>query len=128
MDDAVPRKRATLSLNLPSGASPSSYDSTLPLFKYFLRLPDLLVSNARFRPEITKKIKAVREEEEKKISKLGTEEKAEERRLDSEKKKKELRDAHLRGMSAEEQRKYLEKEREKAGRKQEKKMTRKVQG
>ena len=85
------------------------------------------MSQARWRPEVNRKIKAVREAEEQKIAKASTEEKAEERKLDTDKKKKELRDAQLRGMSAEEQRKFLEKEREKAGRKQEKKMTRKVQ-
>ena len=85
------------------------------------------MSQARWRPEVNRKIKTVREAEEQKIAKASTEEKAEERKLDTDKKKKELRDAQLRGMSAEEQRKFLEKEREKAGRKQEKKMTRKVQ-
>ena len=125
LDETKPRKRLTLSLNLPS--SPS-YDTTLPLFSYFLRLPDFLASNAHFRPEVRKKITKTREEEQKKISKAGEEEKAEERRLEAEKSKKELRDSKMRGMSAEEQRKFLEKEREKEGRKREKKQTRKVQG
>lgn len=57
---------------------------------------------------------------------MGEGEKAEERRLEGEKRKKETRDARLKGMSAEEQRKFLEKEREKGTRKQEKKMSRKA--
>ena len=89
-------------------------------------MPDHLTTSARFRPEVMKKIKAVREEEQKKISKASKEEEAEERRLESEKKKKEIRDNRMRGMSADEQRKFLEKERERTGKKQEKKMSRKA--
>ena len=126
LDDTKPRKRLTLSLNLPSKTSPSAYDSTLPLFTHFLRLPDHLASQAHFRPEVTRKIRTVREEEQKKITKASDEEKAEERRAESEKKKKEMRDQKMRGMSAEEQRKFLEKERERSGKKNEKKMSRKA--
>ena len=126
LDDTKPRKRLTLSLKLPSGSSPSAHDSTLPLFNHFLRLPDLLASQGHFRPEVTRKIRTVREEEQKKITKASDEEKADERRLETEKKKKEIRDQKMRGMSAEEQRKFLEKERERSGKRNEKKMSRKA--
>lgn len=104
----------------------SAYEPTLPIFTYFLRLTDLLAQNAHFRPEVTRKIRSVREEEQKKLRKLSDEEKAEERRLEGEKKKKEMRDNKLKGMSAEDQRDFLEKERKRSGKKQEKKMSRKA--
>lgn len=111
---------------MPSSTSPSAYEATLPIFTYFLRLPDFLVQSAKFRPEVRKKILAVREEEQKKLRKASEDEKADERRLDGEKKKREIRDRRLKGMGADEQRKFLEKEREKSGKKQEKKMSRKA--
>ena len=60
------------------------------------------------------------------MKKLDTEEKAEDRRLEDAKRKKTERDSKLKGMSAEEQRKFLEKEREKDQRKMGKKMTKKA--
>lgn len=57
---------------------------------------------------------------------MDDDEKAEDRRLDAEKKKKEIRESRLKGMSAEEQRKFLEKERKGDSKKQEKKMSRKA--
>lgn len=57
---------------------------------------------------------------------MDSEEKAEDRRLEEAKRKKVERDSRLKGMSAEEQRKYLEKEREKDQRKLGKKMTKKA--
>ena len=45
LDETVPKKRMSLTVRLPSGTdSTESYESTLPLFSYFLRLPDFLVS------------------------------------------------------------------------------------
>ena len=67
----------------------------------------------------------MRDEEQKKLRKLSDEEKAEERRLEGEKRKKELRDGRLKGMSAEDQRDFLDKERRRSGKKQEKKMSKK---
>jgi len=58
-----------------------------------------------------------------KIRKVDEEEKAEERRLQADKDKKEKRDTLLKNMSADEQRKYLEKEREKESRKAQKRRT-----
>ncbi|KAL9128272.1 MAG: hypothetical protein Q9217_003034 [Psora testacea] len=126
LDDTKPRKRLSLSLHLPSGSSSTAYSSTLPIFNYFLRLPDQLASQAHFRPEVARKIRNVRDEEQRKITKASDEEQAEDRRKESEKKKKELRDNKMRGMSAEEQRKFLEKEREREGKRNEKKMSRKA--
>jgi hypothetical protein len=101
----------------------TSYDSTLPLFQYFIRLPDFLVSKAHFRPEALRRIKATREEQIAKIRKLDDDEKAEERKLTSDKLKKEQRDAKLGRMTADEQRKYLDKERERDAKKRTKKST-----
>ncbi|KAL8824102.1 MAG: hypothetical protein Q9170_008251, partial [Blastenia crenularia] len=125
-NDSHPIKRLLLSLRLTSSTSASAYTLTLPLFEHFLRLPDLLVSTAHFRPEVTRKIRTTREEEIKKLKRADEGEKAEERRLEAEKKKKGMRDSRLKGLSAEEQRKFLEKEREKGQKKQEKRMSRKA--
>ncbi|KAI4244133.1 MAG: hypothetical protein L6R40_003117 [Gallowayella cf. fulva] len=126
LNEAVPRKRVILSLRLPSSMHPSAYQATMPIFEYFLKMPDTLVTTAHFRSEVTRKIRATREEETKKLRKADEGEKAEERRLEAEKKKKEIRDTRLKGLSAEEQRKFLEREREKGQKKQEKKMSRKA--
>ena len=126
LDDIDPRKRLSLSLRIPSSSQPSAYEPTIPLFSYFLRLPDLLAQHAKFRPEVRRKIQSIREEEQKKLRKASDEEKSEERRLEGEKKKKEMRDNRLKGMSAEEQRKFLEDERKRGMKRQEKKMSRKA--
>jgi hypothetical protein len=86
-------------------------------------MTDHLVSAAPFRPEAMRKIRQRREEEIRRIRKVDEDEKAEERKLKGDKEKKEKRDAILKTMSAEEQRKYLEKEREKDMRKSQKKRT-----
>ncbi|KAM0800885.1 hypothetical protein BDR22DRAFT_948938 [Usnea florida] len=126
LNDTAPRKRLSLSLRIPSSSQPEAYTPTLPIFTYFLRLPDHLAQTAHFRPEVTRKIRSVREEEQKKLRKQSDEEKAEERRLEGEKRKKEMRDQRLKGMSAEDQRDFLDKERRRSGKKQEKKMSRKA--
>lgn len=120
IDETVPKKRIQLSVNLPS-----SYDATLPLFNQFLRFGDKLVSSARFRGEVMRKIRNVRDEEIKKLRRAEEEEKAEERKLAAEKIKKEERERLLRGMTAEEQRKYLERESQKEQRRNMKKNSRK---
>ena len=85
----------------------------------------MLAQHARFRPEVRKKIQATREDEQKKLRKASDDEKAEERRLEGDKKKKEMRDNRLNAMSAEEQRKFLEDERKRGTKRQEKKMSKK---
>jgi Skp family chaperone for outer membrane proteins len=112
-----------LLLNLPSGSKPDAYASTLPIFHAFVRISDHLVNNARFRPEALRRVKETREAEKRKIRRLDEDEKAEDRKLKADKEKKEKRDAALRGLSAEEQRKYLEKERERDQRRKEKRKT-----
>lgn len=126
LNDTVPKKRITLSLKLPASSTPTGHAATLPIFTHFISLPDLLVSSAHFRPEVTRRIKATRDEEIRKLKRVDEDEKAEERRSEGDRKKKELRDSRLKGMSADEQRKFLEKEREKENRKSNKKMTRKA--
>jgi hypothetical protein len=118
LDDTKPKKRINLSLKLSS-----DYTSTLPLFNYFLRLPDHLATAAHFRPEALRRIKQTREEQIAKIRKVDEEEKAEERKIAADKLKREQRDAKLGRLSADEQRKYLEKEREKDSRKKMKRST-----
>jgi hypothetical protein len=121
LDETVPKKRINLSIKLAS--SPSEYESTEPLFSYFLRLPDILVSSGKFRPEAMRRVKQTREEQIAKIRKVDEDEKQEERRLNTDKKKKLERDAMLSRMTADEQRKYLDKERERNAKRSQKRQT-----
>lgn len=98
------------------------YSSTLPLFNYFIRLPDQLAS-AKFRSEALRRAKSTREDEARKLRKVDDDEKAEERRLKGDKEKREKRDTQLKGMNADEQRKFLEKERERDNKRLQKKRT-----
>ena len=72
-----------------------------------------------------RKIRSTRDEELKKLKKVDDDEKAEERRTEDVKRKKAEREVRLNGMSGEEQKKFLEKERERDQRKMGKKMTKK---
>ncbi|KAI1153052.1 hypothetical protein F4825DRAFT_282707 [Nemania diffusa] len=120
LEEAVPRKRIFLRYRLPSS---NSYEDLLPLFSYFVRLPDQLASAAHFRAEVLRKVKSVREENIKQIQKVAEEEKAEERALERDKSRKAKRDAELNALDAKAQKKYLEKEKEKELRKAAKKQT-----
>ncbi|PYH34480.1 CCDC47 family protein [Aspergillus neoniger CBS 115656] len=122
IEETTPRKRIELSVTLPSSAE--GYSTTLPLFTQFLRFADRLVGSAHFRPEVMRKVRSTRDEEIKKLRRADEEEKAEERRLAAEKVKKEDRERLLRGMSADEQKKYLEREQQKEHRRMMKKSTR----
>ena len=120
LDDATPRKRLFLKYRLPSNGD---YTNLLPVFEYYLRMPDFLVQNARFRPEVLKKVRATREAMIAQIRKLDEEEKNEERLVEKEKAKKAKRDADLAGLDAKAQKKYLEREREKELRRSQKKQS-----
>jgi hypothetical protein len=124
IEETNPRKRVQLSLKLPS--SSSGYGATMPLFTQFLRLADKLVASAHFRGEVMRKIRSTRDEEIKRLRRADEAEKAEERKLAAERQKKEERERILRGMSADEQRKYLDREREKETRRSTKKSTRRT--
>ena len=124
IDETAPKKRVHLSINLSS--SSSDYSTTVPLFNMFLRLTDRLVASAHFRPEVMRKIRNAREEEVKHLRRADEEEKAEERKLAAEKQKKEERERLLRGMNADEQRKFLERERKGDLKRGQKKATRKA--
>ena len=128
LDEAHSVKKIDLSVRLPPSISSGTTtpDSTLPLVTYFLQLPDTLAQIAHFRPEVLRRLRATREDETRKLRRQDEEEKAEERMSKKDREKKEKRDATLRGLSAEEQKKFLEKEREKDMRKNQKKMTRKA--
>ena len=122
LDDTVPKKRLYLSMKVPSSGD---YSKVLPLFQYFIRLTDTLVSGAHFRPEVMRKVRITREDMIKKLQKADEDDKAEERALDREKAKKVKRDNELKGLDAKAQKKYLEKEKEKEMRKAQKKQTQK---
>ncbi|TQV99578.1 hypothetical protein V2A60_005045 [Cordyceps javanica] len=120
LDETTPRKRLHLKYSLPGD---DNYDAYVPLFEYLLRMPDQLVAQAHFRPEVLKKIRNVREQKINQIKKVAEEERAEERAAEKEKAKKAKRDADLKGLDAKAQKKYLEKEQAKEQRKAQKKMT-----
>ncbi|EPS35742.1 hypothetical protein H072_10805 [Dactylellina haptotyla CBS 200.50] len=114
------KKRLVLNLNL------DSKNNSGPLMEYFLRLPDVLATNAHFRPEVLRKVRSMREEERRKLERVEEEKKAEERQASKDEKKKQERDAKLRGLTAEEQRKFLEKEKDKEMKKAAKKQVKRV--
>jgi hypothetical protein len=88
-----------------------------------LRITDQLVQVAHFRPEVLRKVKAVRDDTVKQIKKADDEEKAEERAQERERVKKAKRDEELNALDAKAQKKYLEREREKNIRKSTRKQT-----
>ncbi|KAH9900572.1 DUF1682 domain protein [Xylariomycetidae sp. FL2044] len=120
MEETVPRKRIYLKYRLPSS---NEYENLVPLFSYFMRIPDHLANSAHFRPEVLRKVRAVRDENVRQIQKALEEEKAEERALERDKAKKAKRDAELKALDAKAQKKYLEKERDKEMRKSTRKQT-----
>lgn len=121
LDETTPKKRVFLSVKLPSSAA--DYDKTMPLFEYFLRIPDILVQSAHFRPEVIRKVRTTREDHIRRLQKADEDEKAEERALEREKSKKLKRELELKGLDAKAQKKYLEKEKEKDMRRAQKKQS-----
>lgn len=121
LEETVPKKRISLRLTLPT--NDSSAAAIPALLSAFIRLVDHLVLTAHFRPEVLRKVKAAREDEIRKLQKVADEEKAEERMIKRDEEKKTEREKRLRGMTAEEQKKFLEREREKEGRRAAKKQT-----
>ena len=85
LEETNPRKRLFLKYRLPSDGN---YAGLLPLFSYFVRLPDFLVQSAQFRPEVMKKVRATREAMVAQIKKTFEEERNEERLLEKEKVRK----------------------------------------
>jgi hypothetical protein len=120
LEETIPKKRIYLSMRVPSSGD---FTNTLPIFEYFIRLTDTLVQGAHFRPEVLRKVRTTREDTVRKLQKADEEEKAEERNLEREKAKKQKRDLELSALDAKGQKKYLEKEKEKEMRKNQKKMT-----
>ena len=120
LEETIPKKRIYLSMRIPSSGD---YTKTLPIFEYFIRLSDVLVQGAHFRPEVLRKVRTTREDAIRKLQKADEEEKAEERNTEREKAKKLKRDLELKALDAKGQKKYLEKEKEKEMRKNQKKMT-----
>jgi hypothetical protein len=110
LEDTTPRKRIHLQYRLPSG---SDYSSVQPLFGYFLRLADKLAAGARFRPEVLRKVKTVREETIAQLEKKAREEGEADRELARDRARKDKRDKELAALDAKGQKKYLEKEKDK---------------
>lgn len=117
LDDTVPKKRVSLAMRLDPNSTSTA------IFQTFLRLPDVLVNTAHFRPEAMRKVRATRDEETKRIQKVDEDEKAEERRTVGDKMKKDERERKLAGMKPAEQKKFLEKERAKEQKRGEKKQS-----
>lgn len=114
------RKRVFLRYTIPSN---NDFSTVTPLFTQFLQLPDSLVAKAKFRPEILRKVNRVREEAVAQLKKEADAVVAEERNAERERVKKVKRDQELAGLDAKQQKRYLEKEREKETRKAAKKQT-----
>ncbi|CAI4211513.1 unnamed protein product [Parascedosporium putredinis] len=104
LDDTAPRKRVFIRYRLPS--NDQEYEDILPIFSYFLRLPDVLVKNAHLRPEVLRKVRATRDDAISQIKKADDDLKAEERYLEREKAKKAKRDEQLKAMDAKTQKKF----------------------
>ncbi|KAJ4141474.1 hypothetical protein NW768_000687 [Fusarium equiseti] len=120
LEETAPRKRLFLKYSLPSNGI---YDTLLPLFSHYLQLPDLLVKVAHFRPEVSKKVRTIRENAIAEIKKSAESQRQEELLLEKEKARKAKRDAELKVLDAKAQKRYLEKEREKEMRKNQKRQT-----
>jgi len=120
IDEAKPKKRIHICFRMPKD---NDHASVLSLFQVFLRFEDYLVTNAHFRPEVSRKIKQLRETESGKLKKVADKEAEEDRMRQAEKLKKDQRDRKMKGMTAEEQKKFLEKEADKGRKKQAKKQT-----
>lgn len=102
LNETTSKKRLSLSFQLPSSlANPGIYKKTIPIPNAFLRLPDTLVSNAQFRGEVTRKVRATRDPEISKIKKFSEKERADEQKVKEEKRKKEIHDNKLKSMSVE---------------------------
>jgi len=97
-----------LKLNDPST---TSTNPSTNLLTQFIRLTDVVIAN-KPRPEVLRKIKETREIETKKIEKQEQSEKSEARKTQNEKTKREEREKKLKSMNADEQRRFLERERE----------------
>ena len=95
----------------------------MPIFAYFLSLADLLARQAHFRPNVTRTLREVRDRQVNRIRKEAEDEKQEGRAVEREKAKKAKRDAELAALDAKQQKRYLEKEREKEMRKMSKRST-----
>lgn len=121
LNHCVPKKRLFLSMDVPE--TDEQYQATLPLFNYFLNLSDMLVAKAHFRPEVMKKVHMPRNAMITKLQKDADTEKIEERTLERERLKKQKRDAELNALSPKEQKKYLQKEKEREMKKGMKKQT-----
>ncbi|KAL2752466.1 hypothetical protein ACRALDRAFT_1072396 [Sodiomyces alcalophilus JCM 7366] len=114
------RKRIFLRYTLPSN---NDYTPLMPIFEEFTRLADRLVAQPKFRAEVMRKVNKVRDDMTAQLRKEAEAREAEERTQEREKAKKAKRDQELAALDAKQQKKYLEKEREKEQRRMAKKQT-----
>ncbi|KAI9800182.1 MAG: hypothetical protein M1826_005360 [Phylliscum demangeonii] len=124
LEETTAQKRIYLSTRLSTTSittTTAATPTTGPLFALFLRLPDTLVSTAHFRPEVARKLRQTRDEQQSKLRRAADDEKAEERQTKRDREKKEKRDQTLRALSVDDQRKFLERERDKEWKKNVKK-------
>ncbi|KAK9247699.1 hypothetical protein V1506DRAFT_531162 [Lipomyces tetrasporus] len=110
VEEYVPTKRALLSIKIAK--SPEEEQATAQLLNAFLNTIDVAVAKAHWRPEVSRKLKATRDDEIRKLKKIADDEKAEELAKQRAKDKKEQKQG-ISKLSAEEQRKAQAKEREK---------------
>ncbi|KAK9236034.1 hypothetical protein V1525DRAFT_346976 [Lipomyces kononenkoae] len=123
VEEYVPKKRALLSVKIAN--TPEQEQATVQLVNAFLNTVDLAVAKAHWRPEVSRKLKATRDDEIRKLKKIADEEKAEELAKQRAKEKKEQKQ-EIGKLTAEEQRKAQTKEREKEIRRQRTKQVRKA--
>ncbi|RPA80908.1 DUF1682-domain-containing protein [Ascobolus immersus RN42] len=125
LQECEPKKRITLRIPI-TDASLEQNSASTKLLGSVIRWIDHIVATAHFRPEVARKIKATRDIEIKRLKKIEEDEKATELLAKRAEEKKKERDAKLRNLSADEQKKFLEREKEKELRKTSKKMMKKA--
>ncbi|KAK9457212.1 hypothetical protein V1511DRAFT_156372 [Dipodascopsis uninucleata] len=113
-------KRALIALKAAS--TPEEEAASKDILNAALNTIDVAVAKAYWRPEVSRKIKATRDDEIRKLKRQAEEEKAEEVAKQRAKEKKEQKQS-MSKLSAEEQKKFQQKEREKELRRMQKKQT-----
>ncbi|KAK9337736.1 hypothetical protein V1521DRAFT_432959 [Lipomyces starkeyi] len=123
VEEYVPTKRALLSIKIAK--TPAEEQSTAQLLNAFLNTVDVAVAKAHWRPEVSRKLRATRDDEIRKLKKAADDEKAEELAKQRAKEKREQKQ-EIAKLTAEEQRKAQVKEREKELRRMRSKQVRKA--
>ncbi|KAK9472479.1 uncharacterized protein V1510DRAFT_417639 [Dipodascopsis tothii] len=117
-------KRVLVSMKV--AGTPEQEAASAALLEAVIGLVDVAVAKAHWRPEVLRKLAGTRDKEQKKLQKVIDEERAEEVAKQKAKDKKERDEELVKGLSAEEQRKVQQREREKELRRKRAKQTRRV--